>query len=72
MRWPVDRKPVQDAGNGMNDVASNGDIVYRTFDSGALGYNVHRTRSGAALGRAIVRDGLAWVLIDRTVLEVDP
>jgi hypothetical protein len=32
MRWPVDRKPVQDAGNGMNDVASNGDIVYWTFD----------------------------------------
>jgi hypothetical protein len=27
---------------------------------------------GSALGRVIVRDGLAWVLIDRTVLAVGP
>jgi hypothetical protein len=34
------------AGNWMNDVASNGDIVYWTYSAGAEGYNIHRWRAG--------------------------
>lgn len=34
------------AGNCENDVASNGDVAFWTGDSVAVGYNIHRWRSG--------------------------